>query len=413
MWIPVEYKKSIRPLNYIKNPNDDTFIKEYGGSREYSRNNKGIFNINENIYLKDILISDEAKQKVYLYITLLKSEEKQAKKLSVPTRSIEIEAISYNNKKEIIFKENIYLKCIETNSNGIFQYEYEYMGKSFLLNTSFNIINAVYHCIKSFYHDHKYHDIRADAILSPFCSSKQISFNSALFHYMESYKEMFELDFALLKEYKDSLDAKSLKLNEESKLLNISRDKQKEIKSKRIKYLKNYHVLYEEHNKVLKKRFYYKALISSKFVISKSIEESNSDKRIKETLNALNQQKNKIKYLLNKKKNKPKLTEKGYKDFKPMLEELTSDVAKIKTLLIEAYNSEIKSVSRNKKLFWFSTIIALFLGVADYFYYHKSASKEDTKEINTKLDSIKVQLTKQQDSIIQIRKNNKESDNNE
>ena len=109
LWIPVECGKTLNPLNYIKNPNDD-FIKIRGGSRIYSQNEKRILDVNEEITITNILFSDKEPQKVFLSLTLCKSEE-NADGLSIPKRSIRVN-VFYNDmiSGEQIIIEKILMK---------------------------------------------------------------------------------------------------------------------------------------------------------------------------------------------------------------------------------------------------------------------------------------------------------------
>jgi hypothetical protein len=446
LWIPAIHKKPIRPLNYIENPNDDVFIKEYGGFRKYSRNTIGVFDVNENICLEKILISDEEEPKVYLNLTLLKSEEKDIKNSFIPKRSIEVQAISYNNESEFFFEENLFLKCIETHSSGLFQYEYECEGKGFLLNKKFNVINVVYHCIKSFYHEHEYHNNSADSIVAPFCSVNRISLtesdNQGLLHYMNLFKEMFEADADLLTEYKNNLDEEYFQLEKKSKKSDITKSEQKKINAKRIQYLNIYYELLEEYNKVIGKNAYYQSFTCLNSMLSEPVTEDNN-KSIKEILRTINQQKKQINNLLSKKENKPKQTKESLIDLLAKVGQLVTETAntteKIKTLIVAAAKTaeeiktlsvetakttkEIKTLTKKaeeagqkankfaKQSFWYALVITLILGGADHFYYRKSVSKEDINEIKTYQESVRVQFKIQQDSIIQQKRAIEELEN--
>lgn len=66
LWIPTRLHQEIQPL-----PPERVNKKTESFTREYTRNPEGNVLINKQILLKDILTSDEAKQKVYIDITLL------------------------------------------------------------------------------------------------------------------------------------------------------------------------------------------------------------------------------------------------------------------------------------------------------------------------------------------------------
>ena len=392
LWIPVVYGKYLNPLNYIENPDDD-FIKKSGGYRKYSLNEMENFDVNEEIEINTILISDKAEQEVLLNLTLCKSEE-NVEMLSIPKRSIKLEAISYDNSTREIFNERIFLKCITTNSNGLFQYEYEDNGQKLLLNKSRGIVHAVYHSIKSFYHEHKYHDPIADSIITPFISDRPISFNKlnnpALAHYLKEVEKMFEFDVEFLREVKNALDKEYSKLEKKSKESNITKDKQAVINAKRIQYRSIYHELLENHNKVIKKQTYYHALISQDGMLSESVENNDDNKSINKALCTVEQQKEEIINLLNREtENEPKLTEKGLGDiigqFGELLTQINNNTRDIKTVSEKSDRFSVRS-------FWGAVLITLILGGADYYYYRQTASKEDANEI-------KIQLKIQQDTI--------------
>lgn len=91
----------------------------------------------------------------------------------------------------------INLKCEEYCRNGLFSYSYEYddtVKEQVFLEG--NIPNAIYHMVKGFYHQHKYHKSTNDSVLDAFVSPKKINIkeddNEALLFYLEQYELKFK-----------------------------------------------------------------------------------------------------------------------------------------------------------------------------------------------------------------------------
>lgn len=108
------------------------------------------------------------------------------------------------------YRWQLRLQCIDARRNGLIQYIYEvptdFIGKTtnekhLLLNKEGNITHAVYHAIKSFYHNHKFHEPSDDSIVNPYCyklnDNKDIikldtPNNPALLHYLTQYENKLQ-----------------------------------------------------------------------------------------------------------------------------------------------------------------------------------------------------------------------------
>lgn len=219
LWIPTRLHQEIQPL-----PPERVNKKTESFTREYTRNPEGNVLINKQILLKDILTSDEAKQKVYIDITLLEenssfiTEQNQhgnannVSSCNIPRRDIKIEAKDAN---KTVF-DTLLLHCLDARRNGLFMYGYEvpekYLHKDsknkYLLNSNLNITNVLYYSIELFYHNHEYHT--ADSILHPFSSDVRINLNCpnnpALLHYLDEFEKKFLAEDEMIKFYKSELD---------------------------------------------------------------------------------------------------------------------------------------------------------------------------------------------------------------
>lgn len=211
LWIPTTLHHIICP---VKNPLDD------GIHKIYKFNTEGEVDLNEEIKFIDILASDDSSPRVYMDITLLKEGDIPSGVVhdtyrnpvgnSVPLRHIYIEVKLENGQ---VF-DSLFLQCIDARRNGLFQFSYVVPGKyltpdtenKYLLNSNFNITNAIYHTIKSFYHVHEFHDAIKDSILHPFSSEYAINLtqpnNEALLHYLDELTKVLVDEHRLIKELK-------------------------------------------------------------------------------------------------------------------------------------------------------------------------------------------------------------------
>lgn len=219
LWIPTRLHQEIHPL-----PPERVNKETESFTREYTRNPEGNVVINKQILLKDILTSDEAKQKVYIDITLLEespsfnTEQNQHRNTNnvsscnIPRRNIKIDA---KDADKNVF-DTLLLHCLDARRNGLFMYGYEvpekYLHKDsknkYLLNSNLNITNVLYYSIELFYHIHEYHT--ADSILHPFSSDVRINLNCpnnpALLHYLDEFEKKFLAEDEMIKFYKSEID---------------------------------------------------------------------------------------------------------------------------------------------------------------------------------------------------------------
>jgi hypothetical protein len=178
LWMPNVYHKSLIPID--QSEISDAILME-----------------NEDILLKNVYISDDISDDIsdikqdflYLDITLKAPADRE-----LQLRSIEIKG---KEKEDSDYVCELFLKSEGVSRNGMIKYSYEYDAcrKNPLLNSDGNIIHAVYHAIKRFYHMHKFHEA-SDSILYPFFSKKEnvdinIADNKPLMHYMIHFEEMF------------------------------------------------------------------------------------------------------------------------------------------------------------------------------------------------------------------------------
>jgi hypothetical protein len=87
------------------------------------------------------------------------------------------------------------LKCLECSDNGLISYSYDTYDDIELHFIEGKIPNAIYHMVKGFYHEHRFHDPESDSPLDAFTSPEQILIhevdNKALRHYLEKYEIKF------------------------------------------------------------------------------------------------------------------------------------------------------------------------------------------------------------------------------
>ena len=300
LWMPTLFHKELKPIVDEKKPAFSITKNTYKGNVIVSKKEFDIYrryekvlidgkerpNPNKDVKLDKFLASDDEAVEVYLEITLLEEKDKQSQK-----RNILIEA-TYEGKQI----DQLTLICVDPCKNGLVLYEYEvpeYSSKSdkikYILNHQNNIIDAVYHAIKSFYHVHQCHP-SGDAILTPFSceknpsdSKKNIelrqSNNPALFHYLSQFEEIFLNEHALIKENKEGYDPKLKKLNSDIDCLSDAIEKCDDTKKttlldeKSILQNKLYSLLQNEYkthlldecNNTLNTFSYYQALFFSKY----------------------------------------------------------------------------------------------------------------------------------------------------
>jgi len=367
----------------------------------------------EEIFLDNILISDQASQKVFLSLQLHKAlpgdstDPNSPSCLEIPRRSVTIRVQADHDGTRIL-NESLRLDCIETSHNGLMRYQYEYddMKTRFLLNSKHNIIHAVYHAVKSLYHRHEYHDHGADSIISPYCSEEDISIkapdNPALLHYLKLFENMFLADVDWSKEVEAELaplfkqtivDLKNCPPTETNRL--------EELLTRRRKYLNVYRTIEEKYSKIIGKHTYYQALFLSKYNTQFKPETTattgNRQNREQETAykRAINI-KNAYEYIQNK---------------RTCLQQLINKYAQKETdEQLRSINGLIKASDQmSKKMNLFSVwsaiiafIVTLLLGGLDYHYYCQSASYQDVSHLQTTEKCTNMLLEQQQQHIEQL-----------
>ncbi|MDR1555585.1 MAG: hypothetical protein LBS88_00965 [Tannerellaceae bacterium] len=97
--------------------------------------------------------------------------------------------------KEKVTDRVLLLKQVQASRNGLVRYEYDpacvpEMADEF---TASAFWSAVYHYSKNFYHEHEYHEGKADSILSPYMGGCDIRSrdNEAIKHYIGLYEAKF------------------------------------------------------------------------------------------------------------------------------------------------------------------------------------------------------------------------------
>ena len=198
LWLPTTQHRPIAPLSEKEINDLKITLKNLGKKVDHLP----IFE-EGNLYLKDILISDIVKKESSNAEekTLIKELPDYLKSLFRPEdiKSLENGNFSEDDEKmlyldltlkansknecmrdiEVICKKkengkfikiwNIDLKCEEVSRNGLVKYIYDVnsdAGK--LLDKDENLIHALYHAIKGFYHIHEFQDEGKDSILKPY-----------------------------------------------------------------------------------------------------------------------------------------------------------------------------------------------------------------------------------------------------
>ncbi len=300
LWIPVLYHKTIEPLYCA--PGTETDRDHYNRYREYTTDEEGVIDLQQEIRFRDVPVSDEVKEDVFLNLTLHRAEERadppfpepEGDRETAPLKPIEKRSVTLEvfTKKEGILHtlDTLFLKCVETSNNGLFQYEYEYDPdkEHLLLDSNFDILHLGYHAVKGVYYKHEYHDHGADSITNPFCREACTSINSpdnpALIHYLELFETMFLADVELLKELEADITPRYKKTHHRLKALDILRETLKEepkepkvrelekIEQERNQllqqlqhYLKTYREINRKYAKIVGKQTYYQSLFYSRY----------------------------------------------------------------------------------------------------------------------------------------------------
>lgn len=191
LWIPKKLYGSVLPLSKL----EIEAIKEDWSLYDKKIENLPVLCDNGEMKLNNVLFSEPSEpsyNKLYLDLILLNSESDDPS-----VRSIVVKC-----KKKINSEDEyatLFLRCEQTSQDGLVKYSYNYDDvfdkDNVLFNRKGNIIHAVYHAIKSFYHIHEFHDDDKDSILEPFCTNKDINIknidNEALMHYLNYFEMMF------------------------------------------------------------------------------------------------------------------------------------------------------------------------------------------------------------------------------
>ena len=272
LWIPTCLHKGILPI-------DSVDISEV--SREYISEENGENILEENIQIKNILASDEAEKKVYLDLTLLKSEFVEVGDLChISKRNILVNAKLADGQ---IF-DSLLLRCLDARRNGLFLYEYIAAGKyldgegaenKYLLNSDLNVTNILYHSIKSFYHIHECHSVRKDSILPPFSYPQDVNpqdinlsapDNPALLHYLGEFEKIFLDENTFLKSLKKTIDEEYNRIIQEKAKINPveSPEEYSNILADYLNCTESYVVCANQCNRALKMHIYYQTLLHSK-----------------------------------------------------------------------------------------------------------------------------------------------------
>lgn len=97
-------------------------------------------------------------------------------------------------------KRSLKLECLDVSRNGLIQYRYE-LPEGFtpenqthpLIDKEEKITHAVYHAIKEFFHEHKFHKTSKDSIINPYANGDEINIkstdNPALLHYLKQFED--------------------------------------------------------------------------------------------------------------------------------------------------------------------------------------------------------------------------------
>lgn len=237
LWIPCCFHRCIEPLYIGEDEDSERSCNEE--RRIYLYDEEGYLDIDLDIQLTNVLISDYIEPDTYINLTLkaetpegIQTRESSDDPKSTPKRDIDVVAVTAEG-----YTEHLYLKCIEACKSGLFMYEYEFTpGKPrVLLNSKGNVTHAVYHAIKRFYHQHEFHRTSADSITDPYSSKDKFSIrsinNAALLHYLMQFEYVFLKHVKELGENKQDLMTTLVSLKETKEVL----DKQADALNKRFK----------------------------------------------------------------------------------------------------------------------------------------------------------------------------------
>lgn len=217
LWMPTKFHKSLRPI--YNNPVEEGGVETVLSEEEIDNE----IDVEDDITYSNICTSDDETPKIYIDLTLHKKDffpdsleratYHRLKENDIPLRHISI--VAKKEDGEII--ETLFLECIDARSNGLFQFSYivddHYLSETgtgkYLLNSQYNITNALYHNIKSFFHKHEFHGKIKDSILCPFSSAQPINLtqnnNTALLHYLEEFSKVLVDEYSNIKELNNQL----------------------------------------------------------------------------------------------------------------------------------------------------------------------------------------------------------------
>lgn len=145
LWIPVALHGPILPANMqegaIFSENEDDGIIEYKSKEafqtiDYITDEKGnvkeitstktVYNTDDEIYLKTVLISDDDNNDTYIWLkpekeilSVDKKEEEEDRFPTIPRRPIKIYLSEEQFRND---NYELYLECVSTSRNGLFQY---------------------------------------------------------------------------------------------------------------------------------------------------------------------------------------------------------------------------------------------------------------------------------------------------
>lgn len=262
LWIPTLFHKHLTPFIEKKSPFDADMPFEIDAP----------FKIDEDINQDNVEISDGVDDFCYLDLTLKKptDEKKPTKRdiwinVRIVKRKSEDEPAQErrfwvgDRKTEAILK----LECTEASRNGLIEYSYQ-IPENFdpetqthpLIDKQEGITHAVYHAIKDFFHEHKFHEDSKDSIVDPYPSEVKVDIKSennlALYHYLEQFEDRLLI----------AIEGISARANIITELRNLSNgDGLNEA-------LEETQKLLEECNKALGFGVYYRSLYSSKYNLS-------------------------------------------------------------------------------------------------------------------------------------------------
>lgn len=368
----------------------------------------------EEIFLDNILISDRARQQVFLSLQLHKAAPNPPAGWKVPAcppvplRSVTVRVHANAPTGELILNETLRLECVEASHNGLMRYKYAYDDTAtyFLLNSKHDIIHAVYHAVKSLYHRHEYHDHGADSIIHPYCCDEDFSIktpnNPALLHYLKLFENMFLADVDWSKEVEAELAP--LFRQTVTALKECPRtetERLEELLTERRKYLNIYRTIEEKYGKIIGKHTYYQALFLSRYNTffkpeskvtcwwGKNKEQETAYKRainIKNAYEYIQSRRTALQQFISKYAQKE-------------TDEQLHSIQK----LIKA--SDRVSSQMNRFSVWSAVIafvVTVLLGGLDYHYYSQSASGQSIDSLQRTVDSTRLQLHQQQQHIEQL-----------